>query len=116
MKESADGLDSYRCKRGLSPIVSFSPRGAVQAAVAYGFGYVLGFDGPGTVHIGNGTGYFQYSVIGSGRQVEPVHGRPAYGWLKVRPLHTYAVGANPFGNCSKRPFHRQILLLALVLL
>ena len=32
-----------------------TPRGTVQAAVTYGLGYVMGLDGFGFVHIGNGA-------------------------------------------------------------
>ena len=42
---------------------------AVQVAVADGFGQVGGLDGLAAVEIGNGAGYFQDVVIGTGREV-----------------------------------------------
>jgi len=47
---------------------------SVEVTVTDGLGQVRRLYGWASFQIGNGTGYFEYAVVGAGRQVQPVHG------------------------------------------
>ena len=54
---------------------SFCPVGAVEVAVADGFGQVGRPDVGAAVEVGNGAGHAEDAVVGAGREVEALHGR-----------------------------------------
>jgi len=51
-----------------------SPILPVKATIAYRFGDMYRQDSITAVEAGNGAGYYEYTVLGSGREVEPLHG------------------------------------------
>ena len=65
-KEEGGGINSVGMR--VCPVRS------VQRTILNGFCKVMRFDGFGIRQIGNGSGDFQYSVVGSSRQPQPFHG------------------------------------------
>ena len=56
-----------------------SPALAVEAAVADGFGDVGGLYGVAAIEVGNGAGHLEDAVVGTGREVEALHGTLQHG-------------------------------------
>ena len=53
---------------------SLCPVGAVEVAVTDGLAYVLGVDLSAALEVGNGACNFKDAAVGTGREVETLHG------------------------------------------